>query len=80
MLKTYKFTHGIYKCDSSQFFAPNHRRLRGHAHTLFKQRATTTLRQNFFSQRVINKWNGLPDDYAEASSVASLRKRLRAAP
>ena len=50
--------------------------LRGHSLKLYKLRCRTTLRQNFFSIRVINEWNKLPQSVIEASSVNAFKNRL----
>jgi len=50
--------------------------LRGHSLKLYKPRCHTTLRQNFFSIRVINEWNKLPQFVIEAPSVNAFKNRL----
>ena len=42
---------------------------RGHSLTLFKARCRTTVRQNFFSLRIVNEWSKLPLDVVDASSI-----------
>jgi len=34
------------------------------------------IRQNFFSLRIVNEWNKLPQDVVEASSVNMFKNRL----
>ena len=46
--------------------------LRGH----YKPRCHTTVRQNFFSLRIDNEWNKLPQDVVEAPSINTLKNRL----
>jgi len=49
--------------DKHQFFTPSTcSHLRGHSLKLSKPRSTRQVRQNFFSQRVINVWNKLPSN------------------
>ena len=44
---------------------------------LFKPRCHTTVRQNFFSQRIVNKWNNkLPQVVIEATSVNAFQNKL----
>ena len=40
---------------------------------LFKTRCHTTVRQNFFSLRIVNEWNKLPQDVVEAPSTNTLQ-------
>jgi len=42
---------------------------------LFKKTLVKLCRGSFFSQRVVNKWNNLPPDVIEASSIASFKKK-----
>jgi hypothetical protein len=42
-------------------------------------RAGHNYRRGFFSHRVPEKWNGLPDHIKQASTPAAFKKRLRLA-
>jgi hypothetical protein len=46
---------------------------------LVVSRANHNYRRNFFSLRVPEKWNGLPDTTKQASTAAAFKKRLRQA-
>ena len=50
--------------------------LKGHSLKLFKPRCRTTITQNFFSLRVINEWNKLPQEVVDAPSVNMFNNRL----
>jgi len=50
--------------------------LRGHWLKLFKPRCHTTVRQNFFSLRIVNEWNKLPQDVVEAPSINTFKNTL----
>ena len=50
--------------------------LRGHQLTLEKPRSHTSIRLQFFSNRVINAWNKLPSNVVEAKSVTMFKLRL----
>ena len=69
--ETFKILTGRERIDSSKFFelAGTTSGLQGHALKLYKQRCCTTVRQCFFSSRVINSWNSnrLPEDVVEAT-------------
>lgn len=49
---------------------------RGHSLKLSKPRASCRARQNFFSVRVVNDWNGLPDAVVNAPSLNAFKNRL----
>jgi len=71
-------SHGKERIDFKKFFelADTTSWLRGHSLKLYKPRCHTTLRQNFFSIRVINEWNKLPQSVIEAPSVNAFKNRL----
>ena len=51
------------------------KQLRGHGLKLYKRRCRLDTRQ-FFSQKVVNNWNSLPEFVVEAPSLNSFKKRL----
>ena len=58
MLQAFKILKGIDRVDPGQFFvSADQSNTRGHSLKLVKQRARFSLRQNTFSQRVVNDWN-----------------------
>jgi len=78
LIETFKILTGREHVNYSKFFelANVTSGLRGHSLKLFKRRCRTTVRQNFFSLRVVNEWNKLPQDVVEASSVNMFKNRL----
>ena len=78
MIETYKFTHWLYATQDRLFTVDTKSVTRGHSYKLLKPRAETTLRQNFFTQRVIARWNALPEDVVEAPSLNAFKNRLDA--
>ena len=50
--------------------------LRGRSLKLFKPRCRTTIRQNFFSLRVINEWNKLPQEVVDVPLVNTFKNML----
>jgi len=50
--------------------------LRGHRLKLKVQRCRLQVRQNFFSVRIVNLWNKLPEVVVESSSVNVFKNRL----
>ena len=77
LIETFKIMKNIDKVDSTQFFSlSNNPHLRGHSLKLFKARVKFTVRQNWFSQRVIDLWNKLLQSVIDAPSVNSFKNRL----
>jgi len=50
---------------------------RGHSAKIEKHHCQLDLRRHFFSQRVINKWNLLPQHAIDAGSINSFKNRLQ---
>ena len=49
---------------------------RGHDLKLFKPHAKKFVRSNFFSVRVINAWNQLPNDVVTSNSTTDFKIKL----
>ena len=77
MIEVYKYTHGIYDVADPPFNL-DISRTRGHSFKLIKRRCNTSLRLKFFSYRVINVWNGLPDEIVSAFSLNVFKNKLDA--
>ena len=76
MIEVFKTLRGINKIDESSLFQlANNSRTRGHRFKLAKARSKLDIRKNFFSQRVVNSWNGLPESVVEADSVNNFKSR-----
>ena len=74
MIEVFKILKGINKVDSSSWFQlANNSRTRGHRFKLVKHRSRLDIRKNFFSQRVVNDWNSLPEIVVESESVNSFK-------
>jgi len=72
LLLAYKILFGLLRVNSDIFFTPrNQSQLRGHAYMLHKQRCFSSNRRNFFSIRIVNRWNSLP---AETTDFFGLDK------
>ena len=77
MIQLFKMVKGIDRVDYSKFVQlVNCSKTRGHHLKLVKTGCRLELRRNFFSQRVIDKWNSLPEFAVEADSVNSFKNSL----
>ena len=78
LIETYKILTGKERVDSQIFFqlATDTHSLRGHSKKLFVPRCSTTARKSFFSIRVINSWNALPQHVVDAPSTNAFKNRL----
>ncbi len=83
MVQVYKFLHGHYNVDKNQWFrlaAENDTRTRlaTGVPNLVKPRFNTEVRKNFFSVRVIECWNSVPDKNKMARNARQFKKLYRA--
>ncbi len=79
MIESYKIATGKYETSIAAVLQFDNRTgpaKRGHKYKLKKGRCNTWLRQNFFAERMINKWNSLPSTIVEAPSVLAFERRL----
>jgi len=78
-IEVYKYLHNIYRDDCSDLL-PLHESssltTRGHSLKLAKRSSRTQLRQNFFSNRVVNMWNDLPQEVVMAPTVNCFKGRF----
>ena len=49
---------------------------RGHSKKMFKPQARLNLRKNFFSHRVVDLWNALPEEVINSSSVTTFKTQI----
>ncbi len=70
MIEVYKYLTGIYQ-TKSPLARDYGQRTRGHPLKLKKRYARLSVRQNYFSFRVVDLWNSLPEDVVTAPTVNS---------
>ena len=77
LFETFKILNGLENVEASKFFEMRQSgRTRGHTMKIFKPRARLLTRQRFFSIRVIDLWNGLPQNVVDAKTVPQFKARL----
>jgi hypothetical protein len=77
LIQVFKLVKGHDNVDYRDFFQlVGNNRTRGHSYKLVKCRSNLNVRSKFFSQRVINSWNSLPEHVVLAESVNSFKNRL----
>ena len=75
-IEVYKTLRGKNNMDYSKFFRlAEYDKTRGHSLKLEKTRSRLEIRKNFFSQRVVNEWNKLPQDVIDSASVNMFKNR-----
>ena len=68
-IEVYKYLRGAYTVDSSSLLLLTaETRTRGHGFKLLKR--------HFFSMRVVNLWNSLPDDVVTAPTLNTFKNRI----
>lgn len=76
MLEVYKTLTGKNKIDYKKLFRLSENSVtRGHHLKLHKNRSRLDIRKYFFSQRVVNNWNDLPNYVVEASTINMFKNR-----
>jgi hypothetical protein len=73
LIQTYKILHKHDNMDGTFFTLNRNSTARGHSLKLSKYHCNTRLRQHFFSQRVTNSWNQLPEATVSATNINSFK-------
>ena len=77
MIEAFKLLKGIAKLDYSLFFKLSaDSKVRGHTYKIVKNSFRLDVRKNFFSYRVVDAWNELPQYVVDAETVNSFKARL----
>jgi hypothetical protein len=73
----FKLLHGLVDVNTNDFVVLSHNNnLRGNQYKLVKPIATSTRDANFFSNRIVNIWNSLPNSVVNADTVSCFCRRL----
>ena len=82
LVETYKIMHGVSDVDYKTWFvrasenASRTTRLTADPYSIAKQNPNTSLRQNFFSNRVIDDWNDLPVSTKGATNLNTFKEKI----
>ena len=77
LIQTFKFFKGIDRVRATDLFKlRNNTSLRGHDYMIFKQPCKRRVKQDFFTNRVVNYWNSLPGEALAVGSVDSFKKHV----
>ena len=78
LIETYKLLTSREGIGFEKFFSLAHSEygLRGHSLKLKVERSRLDVRKNFYSQRVVKEWNGLPQFVIESATVNGFKNRL----
>jgi ribonuclease P/MRP protein subunit RPP40 len=77
LIQVFKFIKNVNYHGAEYFFQfVGESKTRGHHFKLQKQRPRLLMRQHFFSDRVVDEWNGLPSEVVEARTVGSFKTKL----
>ena len=77
LIEVFKMHQGLSKLSFGTFFEITQSdRTREHSLKLVKHRSSTDLRQHFFSERVVNRWNRLDEDTVAAMSLGVFKRKL----
>ena len=77
MIQVFKILKGIDMLDPDQFFTMSaESTTRGHGLEMMKTFSRLGVRQNVFSQRVVNDWNSFPAEVVESPTLNTFKSRL----
>jgi len=78
LLEVFKMFKGLSATPFTDFFVlQTTMRTRGHSAKLVKNRCRLDLRQHFFSERLIHRWNSLEQCVIDAATVNAFKNGLR---
>lgn len=76
LIEAYKQLKGQSVPDRALLVRSHLTTLRNNGSKLIKPRALTNIRNNFFSYRVINSWNRLPQEVVASKTVEGFKRKL----
>ena len=77
IIETYRIMSNLGDVNTSQFFTmSNMNNLHGQSLNLHEEHFHKVIQKNFFSKRVIDQWNGLPEEVVRAKMLNSFKNSL----
>ena len=76
LIEAYKILHEHYTCDINFFQRNNNPHLRGHSLKLTTQLCHKLPRKFFFTNRVVQQWNDLPENIVTSPNLNLFKNRL----
>lgn len=77
LIEAFKILNQFENVEPNDFFRRSMTtNLRGHSDKLFKSRSVKLCRRNFFSQKIVDNWNSLPQELIDSTSVDVFKRRL----
>ena len=76
MIETYKYTHSKYTVNEDLLVRNEDSVARGHSLKLQKRYCGSATRFNFYSFRIVDSWNFLPEDIINAPTLDTFKARL----
>ena len=78
LIEVFKLYKGFTSIPFESFFVLDTvQRTRGHSAKIFKQSCSKDIRKYFFSNKVVNRWNSLPDHIVQASTINAFKNGLQ---
>ena len=77
LVMCFKILKGFTNINPSQFFTWSSRTSRGNSMKLYYPDSRVTAREHFYSVRVVQLWNKLPEEVVSASTVSAFISRLK---
>ena len=74
--ETYKIMNSAYLMDKDKLFQMSESNSRGNSQKLYLNHNRTDIRKNFFSSRVIPKWNKLPEKVVSAPNIDAFKTEV----
>lgn len=76
LIEVFKILNGKEGIPKEKLFSHNTSITRGNSFKLSKPRTRLNIRRTFFSQRVINEWNHLPDNIVTSETINQFKNRV----
>ena len=76
LIEVFKILRNMEGTDSDLYFKLSSTGLRGHSLKLYKQEARLDVRKYFFSHRVVDIWNALPEWVIGSNNVENFKIKL----